>query len=504
MSQTEDDINETGGLSETIDRAVGLIARQRWLFMVVASSVALITIAGVTFLPDRYTSEATLVVVQQQVSQRYVDPSTNMTVPEAIQAMTQEVLSRTQLRQVIDEFDLYGNVKNHLTPEALVGLMHKDIAIEPPDEPRGAVNAFKISFTTDNAHRAQAVTNKLTSLFIDWNSKRRGTQATTTTRFLTEQLEVARQRLKKQDEKRGAFKRQYLGELPERQPVNFEMLTELRSQLQSTTAGLSRAEQQRISLDSSLGERLARAQSEKDKLFTRYTPRYPDVIKKEHEIEKITALMEQLRMRTPGIDTPGSSAATGDFSLIPLQNQVEANRLETETLAKEEKRLRAEIAQYQNRLNLTPIREQQLGEMLRDYELYAQNVKDLQSKLLQAQQTTSVEEHQEGQQFRLIDPPTLPPLPSSPKRLKISLGGIGAGIFLGLALAFLRDSRDRSFHSEKALSELFTLPLVLSVPMLLTPSEERGRKWRRAYEWSAGLVIVFAVLAAEFYVYRHG
>jgi len=502
LSDPEDDANETGNLGETIAKAVGLVARQRWLLIPVACSIAIITIVFVRSLPDRYTSEATLVVVQQQVSQRYVDPSNNMTVPDAVQAMTQELLSRTQLMEIINEFDLYAKVKKRLTPEQLVGVIRKDLAIQPLDG--GNINAFKVSFTTDNAQLAQAVTNKLTSLFINWHLKRRENQATTTTRFLTEQLEIARQRLKEQDEKREAFKLRYLGELPERQPVNFEMVSDLRSQLQSTTAALSRSEQQRISLESLLGERLARVQSEKDKLLTRYTPRFPEVIKKEREIEQITALIEQLKTRTRGIDAQGSMAATDDPSLLPLRNQVEANRLETENLAKEERRLRSEIAQYQNRMNQAPIREQQLAVMLRDYEASAQNVKDLQAKLLQAQQTTSVEEKQEGQQFRLVDPPTLPPLPTSPKRLPISLGGIAGGVVVGLALAFLRDSGDRSFHSEKALSELFTLPLVLSLPVLLTPSEERGRKWKRAYEWTAGCALVLAVIAAEFYVYRYG
>lgn len=504
MSETEDDINETGGLSETIDRVVGLIARQRWLLILVACSIALITIAVVSYLPDRYTSEAALVVVQQQVSQRYVDPSTTMTVADAAQAMTQEMLSRTQLMEIINEFDLYAKAKTRLTQEELVELIRKDLAVQPLEEIRGNISSFKISFTTDSAQLAQAVTIRLTSLFINWHLKRRGNEAATTTKFLTEQLEVAKQRLKEQDERRGNFKTQYLGELPERQSVNFEMLAELRSQLQSTVSRLSQVQQQRASLASPIGEKLAQLQSERTKLLTRYTPRHPEVIQKDQEIEKTTALLERLKIRTGGIDKTLSGTVTDDVSFGPLQTQVESNELETANLSKEEKRLRTEIAQYQNRLNLAPVREQQLAGLLRDYDLYAQEVKDLQSKLLRAQQTTSVEEHQEGQQFRLVDPPTLPALPSGPKRLKISLGGIAAGVFIGLALAFLKDSRDRSFHSEKALSKLFTLPLMLSVPVLLTPVEERGRRWKRAYEWSAGCAIILAVFAAEFYVYQHG
>jgi polysaccharide biosynthesis transport protein len=487
-------------LNQMIGRITGLITRQRWLLLIVSSVVALIAVAIVMRLPDHYTSEATLVVIQQQVSQRYVEPSTNMTVPDAVQAMTRQVLSRARLMVIIDELGLYGNARNSLAPEQTVALMRKDVVVEPLDETRGNFSAFKISFTADTAQVAQAVTGRLATFFIEEQSKIRGNQAATTTNFLKEQLEAVKQKLKETDDRRRGFKTQYLGELPERQGSNFEMLTELRSQLQSVNANLSRTQQQRITLQSSVGERLARLQSEREKLLIRYTPKYFDVVKKDQEIAEATAILERLKTQRHG----GDRTIATDPSMSAMESQAEANQQEADDLLKEEKRLRAEIGQYQNRLNLTPVREQQLAEILRDYDLYAQNVRELQSRLLQAQQATSVEEQQEGQKFRLVDPPTLPTTPSSPKRVVMNLGGVLAGIVIGLVLAFLKDSRDRSFHSEKALTQLYAMPLVLSLPLLLTPAEERGRKWKRALEWTAGCAIALTLGAVEFYVYRRG
>jgi capsular polysaccharide biosynthesis protein len=175
-----------------------------------------------------------------------------------------------------------------------------------------------------------------------------------------------------------------------------------------------------------------------------------------------------------------------------------------DNLSKEETQLKASLAQYQNRLNLTPVREQQLTGLLRDYDLQKQNYADLVNKELQSQLATNLEKDQGGRQFRLVDPPSLPVVPSSPKRLKINLGGAAGGVFLGLALAFLKAMRDRSFHTEKQVSQRFGLPLVVGVPMLLTPSEKRSRTWRASFEWLAGSVLVFAVCAVEFYSYRRG
>src|SRR5205085_11734258 len=125
--------------------------RRRWCILL---SMLLITVATVAFvlrLPDRYTSDAMLVVVQQQVSQRYVEPTSNTSVSDAVKAMTREVLSRTRLLAVIDEFGLYSQLKKKMSPEGLVDLMRSDVGVEPIDAgQRNDVSAFKVAFTTDN------------------------------------------------------------------------------------------------------------------------------------------------------------------------------------------------------------------------------------------------------------------------------------------------------------------------------------------------------------------
>ena len=78
----------------------------------------------------------------------------------------------------------------------------------------------------------------------------------------------------------------------------------------------------------------------------------------------------------------------------------------------------------------------------------------MQKKEQESQLATNLEKQQGGQQFRLIDAASLPILPSSPKRLKISLFGLAGGIVLGLALALFREMSDTSFHSEKDVKSL--------------------------------------------------
>jgi polysaccharide chain length determinant protein (PEP-CTERM system associated) len=533
-------------INETIGGIFRLIARRRWWIILPACVISLATIAVLSRLPNRYNSEATLLVVQQQVPERYVVPTNSSGIAEELQAMTQEVLSRTRLLEIIDEFHLYQKETRRLAPEEVIDLMRKNIDIKPINEEpaRKDFNAFKISFTSDNPRLAQAVTSKLTTLFIAENLKTREDQAANTTSFLQAQLETVRTKLTEQEQRLREFKMQHLGELPEQQAGNLAILTGLQSQLQNTMAGLSRAQQQKVYLESLLSgyrslaargsslpgvpgianraaspldnaqKELERLEANRDLLLGRYTPEHPDVVEIESEIRKQQATVERLKSslaakaETPAENSKGAPAALpnseDDASIAQVKSQLEANRLEMENLSSDEKRLKGTISDYQNRLNATPVREQELAEVSRNYELLKSNYADLLSKEQQSQLATSLEKQQGGQQFRLVDPPSLPTLPSSPKRLKMSLGGIGAGIALGLALAFLVDLTDRSFHTEKDLTKSFALPLVLCVPLIRTSREERGLAVRRMFEWALGCVLAIAVFAAEFYVYRFG
>ena len=159
-------------LNEIVAQLFGFLTRRRWCILLPFFGIALATMAVLWILPNRYMSTATLLVVQQQVPQRYVLPNSETDVTSALQAMKQEILSRTQLLRMINDFGLYPKQRKRLAPEELVSLMLNNIDIVPTTENPQAGNnkgfdSFRISFTTENAILAQQVTNNLTSLFIN-------------------------------------------------------------------------------------------------------------------------------------------------------------------------------------------------------------------------------------------------------------------------------------------------------------------------------------------------
>jgi protein tyrosine kinase modulator len=537
-------MNEAEARSSINSKVIlGALKRRRWWVLITAVAVALLTLAALSILPKRYTSEATLVVVQQQIPERYVTPTSTTDIGEALEATTHEVLSRTQLLDIIREFDLYPQDRGRLSPEELEAKMRKQIVVAPiltrPEDKN--IDGFKISFVAESPQKAQAVANRLTSLFIEQNLESREHQANVTTNFLQERLEIAKEKLAQQEARVRDFKLQNLGELPEQQNGNLAVLSGLQSQLQNIQAGTARAQEQRVYLQSLLNDyqgmaarglpvtnpaggaqnaidpiateqsELTRLKAKKSTLLSIYTPEHPDIIKVNEEIAQAQSLLKSLRTAKSekqdddtAVSKPASTDSLSgnsqvDTSLAQVKSQLASNSVELANLARDEKQVKAEIQHYQERLNLTPVREQQLAGLMRDYDLLKQDYTDLLGKETQSRLAASLEKRQAGQQFRLVDRPSLPVVPSWPKRLPIGLGGLAGGLVIGAVLGFLIDIKDGFLYSEEELATHFPVPLVVAIPVLSTSAEKRAQRWKRGLEYLGASTLVLLVFAAEFY-----
>ncbi len=515
-----------------LSKLLRIAIRRRWWMLIPFAVIALGGALASFLIPNCYESQATILVESQQVPERFVTANTTADLREVLLVMADAILSRTQLLQIVDKFSLYAKERKHMVPEQLVDLMRANIKIEPSQNVPGSreLNTFNISFTSGDPLSAQEVTKELTSIFINENNESREEQSTGTTKFLAEQLQVAEADLKQQESRVRDFKMTYLGELPEEQQGNLAVLGGLQAQLQSTMAALGRAHQQEAYLQSLLSQyqdfasagvpvagaavaspaeaikaELARLQNEKVNLLSRYTPKYPDVVKIDEQIKETQALLAAAtEAPKPAKDGTNSKPAKPerDSATAQIKSQLESNRIEMQNDMADQKRIEASITEYRHRLNLTPVREQQLAELLRGYNQSKQHYEDLLNKKTQSELATSLIKRQQGARFRIIDAPSLPSKPTSPARVKVSLGGLAAGLAAGLALVFFLESRNHSLHDEKELRRIFAYPLMLGVPLLLSKIERRKRTRIAVLEWFGGVALCLLVTAAEFYVYR--
>lgn len=511
-----------------------ILHRRRWRILL---SVFLCWGAafGISWLVRaEYRSEALILVEQQKVPEQYVVPNVMVNLQERLESMRQQILSRTRLQNIIDRYHLYSHHHNWFGAQDPVEEMRHDIGIEvvaAPGRPSD-LTAFKVYYVAGSPQLAQQVNSELTSLFIDENLRSQQQLSDSTTEFLSDELAQARAKLKEQEAKVREFKAHYLGELPNQVQSNVQILSGLQAQLQQTRQALDRAQQQKLYLESlrdqyknaetslengsqaqspaALDKKLKELQDQLIEARSRYTANYPAMVALQNEIAKTQKLKTEIeseiaekgRAGGNGTSTIGDPAELeAKKPLMQILSELKSNEKEIEDYQKQAKELEAQIAEYQSRLNLAPVREQQLAEISRGYEESQKNYDSLLQKQAQSALATNLQERQQGEQFRLIDPPSLPKTPESPNHFLISLGGLIAGVSLGSLLIAVPEFWDPRVHREAQLEVLVPAPVLAGIPTLATPEEERGRKRVRLLEAAAATAMVLCILGGNVYAF---
>ena len=125
------------------------------------------------------------------------------------------------------------------------------------------------------------------------------------------------------------------------------------------------------------------------------------------------------------------------------------------------------------------------------------------NKASESQLATKLAKRQIDAQFQIIDSASLPDRPASHQRIAIALGGMVAGFIIGLVLAFIVDSRNKPFYTEKDLKAAYSVPLVVAVPPFRTDDELSKIASRTRMEWLfASTLLVLALAGQAFIVYR--
>jgi polysaccharide chain length determinant protein (PEP-CTERM system associated) len=510
------------------------MVRWRWSLLLPFFLLGWLGFGVARWYPYLYRSQALVLVVEQRVPEQYVTPNVVSNPEDRLQSMTQQILSRTRLETLIEEFKLYPWQRAHDTMEDAVDKMRQDIVIEPVQTQGrpGELTAFRIAYSARSAMVAQRVTNELTSLFIEENLEARTQASIRTTSFLENQLEAARQDLAQQEQRESEFKRRYLGELPEQEMSNLGLLNSLEAQLHSSTDALERTMQQKIYYQSMKNEYQAIQQASGSKvssdapstplatadtelkdlrnqlanLRASLTPQHPDIIKLEDEIRELEALKQQLnvpldasasRTRPAGV-TQSSPASNPDPALAEIESRLKSVDAEVRDREKETETIRTRIREVQSHLSLTPLREQEFAGITRAYENSREYYQSLLRKKLQSELATNLEKRQQGEQFRILDPASLPQKPSEPSPLEIILCGWALGLCGGIGLVAAREISDKTLRGEWDVTEL---PVIVRIPTLRTERERSRLRWYRGFEAAGITLLLIASGGASVFTY---
>ncbi len=564
-----------------IDEYWAIVRRRKWWIIGPLFCGWLLVFVSAWIIPARYTSESVILIEKQKVPEHYVMSNVDVDMGERLEAITQEVLSRSRLLTIINKFHLYQSFLTP-TPDDQLKKMRSDIKIDLIQTPstsesgKRELTAFKLQYTADDASVAQQVNSSMVSYFIDENVKASQEQSESTTQFLDSQLKNAGETLAGLENKLRQFEKEHAGELPQQVQANIQMLNGAQQQLGALVDARNRALQQQAYLSSlaaqyeaagvdnlqsgapqSIDQQIEAAKSALADLQARYTPDHPDVKRMKDTIAKLQALKDQqgggnldsdqssddknkaaattASAGNPSPPDQGTKAggaapsnndadtnadASADLSdirtgttaaqlsamapVMQLQSQLKANRMEIQSRESEIRSLEAKIAELQQRLSGTPGIQSEMLNLTRDYQMTQQGYELLMAKKNASELATNLQRQQQGENFRIIDPPSLPEKASFPDRFRFSLAGLAVGLGLAVLFGAGTEYLDDRIRNEQDLAEATPLPVLVEIPPIRTEGELAAARWKPWIALAVVVLVMIIIPTGIFYAFYWG
>lgn len=550
--------------------------RRRWPGMAVTAAVIFVLAVLVAFLwPRTYTSTATILIEEQDIPSDLVRSTVTTYAWQRIQTINQRVMTRATLLNIIEKYDLYTDERRRKTSEDILEQMRKDVRVEPisadvidprSGRPMSATIAFTLSYDGERADVAQKVANELTTLYLNENLKSRTERAEDTYNFLTEEANRLNTEIAELETRLAQFKERNVDRLPELGGFNHQLVERTQSELRETQTQIRALEERKFYLEGQLGQlsptspmyaptgerildpttRLKMLKTELAAATAKYSPRHPDVVRLQEEIEglekqvgsvspaqeqarqlakirselaaarekyagdhpdvlRLRAELKSLEESLPKAAAPESTvlAETPDNpAYINIQSQFEGVTSQLRSLEKKRQELSAKITDYEKRIALSPQVEREYLELKRNHENAQIKYRELKAKQMEAQVGQQLEKERKGERFSLIDPPQMPEQPSRPNRTAIIVLGFIVSLAGGLGYLFVAEALDSSVRSPRAVAAILGVAPLSIIPIVENSEDlaRRRRTRRLALQSTVAAVVTVGLLVQFFWI----
>lgn len=295
---------------------LNMLKRRLNYLLIPAAVIIVLSLLLAVLLPPVYKSSSTILIEEQEIPPELVKSTVTTFADQRIQMISQRIMTRTNLMDIIGKFDLYADDRKTKTQEVILEKMRSSIKVETINadvidprngQPTKATIAFTLSFDHKSPAIAQKVANELTTLFLNENIKNRTESAESTTLFLSEEARRLKDKIQQIQSNLAAFKEKNLDQLPQISQLNQQELTSLSNQLISLDSQERSLQERRFYLEGQLaqidpnamatGSDGSRVMDMKDRLKllksqypsaqASYSATHPDVIKIKREIESL-------------------------------------------------------------------------------------------------------------------------------------------------------------------------------------------------------------------------
>lgn len=286
-----------------------VLQRRKW-YLIIPALVVFMAAIGIAFgLPAIYRSTATILIEQQDIPQDLVRSTVTSYATERIQIISQRVMTRENLWDIAQKFNLYPDERRSNDIGAIVAMVRENIdinmvsadVVDPKSGRAGkATIAFDLSFQSRDPVAAKNVVDEMVALYLDANAKIRSQMAAETSAFLAEEANRLSTHIAELEAQLAAHKEKNVGQLPQLMNLNMNLLDRTERELEDVQRGISDLEERKVFLESQLAQlepntgdspegRLRALQMAYLKASSIYAPDHPDIINMRREIETLRA-----------------------------------------------------------------------------------------------------------------------------------------------------------------------------------------------------------------------
>jgi polysaccharide chain length determinant protein (PEP-CTERM system associated) len=510
-----------------------ILRKRKWLILLPAIVIGL-AIGYVVFrLPDMYESVTLIVVKPSTLPNSVVPTITEETLTRELTSISQVVTSRSSLQPLMEKYDLYKEERLRGEPmELLIDSMRKQIKVEVNTSRNDITNGFNITYRGRDPKTTQAVASELASKYVDEQTKSTINGGASAKQFIEEQVRQAKEELDTIDGQRLKYLQENINNLPSQSQALVGRLTalhegqkamiaelgrsrDLGAAYRSQLADITKSYDQEIAMAAenttdpkttmawaNLANRRSELEAELQNLLTQYKEKHPDVLAKKQQLESVKRDQGQMiaEWKTRIEERRQRLVQLTDPRILTLKTQITMVDSDMDRQQKLLNETNQQIADLDARINAIPNAEVGLEAIDREYQTKKLNYDNLLAQQQKIVVGADAAKDQQGGGIQVVDPANLPESPVAPKRFMLTLAGFGVGLALGLLLAIAVEMR-RLFTIQTAedAKHYTSLPLLASIPELMTAAEARAIPRRQKLAMAAGIAIaIFAVPALAF------
>lgn len=497
---------------------------RRKFFVVVPTIIVSITLAYVIYrLPDVYASDTTILVEQSKVNNAVVVQPTQVDITSRLGTIRNLVTSRTGLKEIIDNFGLYRELKVLNTPEEVVlDEMRKHIDIQVKNTGSGA-NAFTIKFLGADPETVRNVTSNLADRFINSNNDIQVIEA----KRLMDQMEERLTQQKKKLEETEAQRARMQAEHPEAFEGNDKTLqgqiNSLQMQRQSMQTSIDSAKNNVVMMEQMLATINANDFSQTDPIRSlaagqteatlrakkaEYSARLTQLLKvfkeKHPEVQEVRAQIEAVEKQIADAKAEDKEQRAEDQAELQkrreeakkpeiesLKLRIAASKREVDIKQNELNQLQAEINRLNAKVVMIPSLQADVQRIERDYNTTKKSYDELIVQRNNADWGLKLTSELSGNTFRLQDPAYVPQRPTAPQRWLLYVLSLFLGLASGLVVALAIEARSFfTIQDARDVEHYMHLPLLVTVPQIITDNERRQRAMLRLVQFAGVLLLI--------------